>query len=82
MVLKNNQKPSSVAKKPRIARIFYCPNPNCQKGFDTPKQFKVHIALSKECHEAVSLIIHSKQLQQMLEDQQAHPRTRASASRY
>ena len=78
MVLKNNQKHSSVAKKPRIARTFYCPNPNCQKGFDTPKQFKLHIGLSKECHEAVSLIIHSKQVQQMLEDQQARPRTRAS----
>ena len=62
MVLKNNQQPSSVAKKPRIARTFYCPNPNCQKGFDTPKQFKLHIGLSKECHEAVSLIIHSKQV--------------------
>ena len=45
MVLQNNQKPSSVAKKPRIARTFYCPNPRCQKGFDTPKQFKLHIGL-------------------------------------
>ena len=79
MVLKNNLKPAPVAKKPRITRTFHCPNPNWQKGFDTPKQFKLQIGLSKECHEAVPIIIHSKQVQQMLEDQQAGPRTRASA---
>ena len=77
MVITNNQKPALVAKKLSITRTFHCPNPYFQKGFDIAKQSILHIGLSK-CHQAVLLIVHSKQVQEMLEDQQAGPRTTAS----
>ena len=79
---KEPPKVASMPKKPRIPYQFYCPNQKCLKGFKHQKEWRQHVALSKECHMVVCELINSQQMQKFLASQQTGPTTRSAVAKF